>query len=174
MLSLGSWWFATPAFAAGPATGAAIPLAKNDTILFYGNSLVERLCEQGELEALVQLADPDKKLRFRSFAWTGDEVGYRLRPEGYEGHMKELLAKWPAKVVIAGFGMNEAFGGAAGLADFRAQFGAYLDQIARLHPGAKLVLLSPTALERGGQVLEVERRNRDVAAYAQVIGEAAP
>ncbi len=82
--------------------------------------------------------------------------------------------EWPAKVMIAGFGMNEAFGGAAGLADFRAQFGAYLDQIARLHPGAKLVLLSPTALERGGQVLEVERRNRDVAAYAQVIGEAAP
>ena len=82
--------------------------------------------------------------------------------------------EWPAKVMIAGFGMNEAFGGAAGLADFRAQFGGYLDQIARLHPGAKLVLLSPTALEKGGQVLEVERRNRDVAAYAQVIGEAAP
>jgi len=82
--------------------------------------------------------------------------------------------EWPAKVMIAGFGMNEAFGGAAGLADFRAQLCAYLDQIARLHPGAKLFLLSPTALERGGQVLEVERRNRDVAAYAQVIGEAAP
>lgn len=69
MLSLGSWWFATPAFAAGPATGAAIPLAKNDTILFYGNSLVERLCEQGELEALVQLTHPEKN--FTSAALPG-------------------------------------------------------------------------------------------------------
>ena len=161
------------AFAANSPADPAIPLAKNDTILFYGNSMIERLCEQGELEALVQLADPDKKLRFRSFAWTGDEVGYRLRPEGYEAHMKALLAEWSAKVVIAGFGMNEAFGGAAGLADFRTQLGGYLDQIVRLHPGAKLVLLSPTALEQGGQVLHVEKRNDDVATYAKVIGETA-
>ncbi len=56
----------------------------DDTVLCYGNSMVERLSEHGELEALVQLAHPDKKLRFRSFAWTGDEVGYRLRPEGYK------------------------------------------------------------------------------------------
>ena len=155
-----------------PPSGAtaAVPFQSNDTILSYGNSMVERLGEHGELEALVQLAHPDKKLRFRSFAWTGDEVGYRLRPEGYEAHMKELLAKWPAKVVIAGFGMDEAFGGAAGLADFRTQLGGYLDQIARLHPGAKLVLLSPTALEKGGQVLDVEHRNSDVAAYAKDVG----
>src|SRR5687767_1478741 len=40
------------------------------TILFYGNSMVERLGEHGELEALVQLAHPEEKLHFRSFAWT--------------------------------------------------------------------------------------------------------
>ena len=96
---------------------AEIAFQTDDTILFYGNSMVERLGEHGELEALVQLANPGKKLHFRSFAWTGDEVGYRLRPEGYEEHMKSLLRQWPAMVVIAGFGMNEAFGGAAGLAD---------------------------------------------------------
>lgn len=152
---------------------AAVAFENNDTILSYGNSMVERLGEHGELEALVQLAHPEKKLRFRSFAWTGDEVGYRLRPEGYEAHMKELLAQWPAKVVIAGFGMNEAFGGAAGLTDFRKQLDGYLDQIIRLHPGAKLVLLSPTALEKGGQVLDVEKRNSDVAAYAKVISDTA-
>ncbi len=152
---------------------AAAPFQSNDTILSHGNSMVERLGEHGELEALVQLAYPDKKLRFRSFAWTGDEVGYRLRAEGYEAHMKELLAKWPAKVVIAGFGMNEAFGGAAGLADFRTQLGGYLDQIARLHRGAKLVLLSPTALEKGGQALDVAQPNSDVAAYAKAISDTA-
>ena len=67
---------------------AEVTFHAGDTVLFYGNSMVERWCEQGELEALVQLAHPELKLHFRSLAWTGDEVGYRLRPEGYEEHMK--------------------------------------------------------------------------------------
>ena len=100
---------------------AEVALQKNNTVLFYGNSMIERLTEQGELESLIQLAQPEKALHFRSLAWTGDEVGYRLRPEGYEGHLKSLLKEWPAQLVIVGFGMNEAFNGAAGLTDFRAQ-----------------------------------------------------
>ena len=55
----------------------------NDHVLFYGNSMIERLLEHGEMEALVQLALPGKDLHFRSLAWTGDEVGHRLRAEGY-------------------------------------------------------------------------------------------
>src|SRR5438034_6451595 len=149
---------------------AQIILQPGDTVLFYGNSMVERLCEHGELEALVQLAYPEKKLHFRTFAWTGDEVGYRLRPEGYEEHMKSLLARWPAQSVVVGLGMNESFAGAAGRKDFRAQLGAYLDQLARLHPGAKLVLLAPTAVEDGFSGQDSAARNREVAAYAQAIG----
>lgn len=152
---------------------AEIPLQPNDTIVFHGSSLVERLLEHGEMEALVHLAHPAKNLHFRSFAWPGDEVGHRLRAEGYADHMKSLLALWPAKVVVVGFGMNESFAGAAGLADFRAQLGVFLDQLARLHPGAKLVLLAPTAVEIGGPGPDAVARNRDVALYAQAIGEAA-
>ena len=151
---------------------AEVVFHEGDTVLFYGNSMVERLCEQGELEALVQLAHPELKLHFRSLAWTGDEVGYRLRPEGYEEHMKSLLKQWPAKVVIVGFGMNEAFAGAAGLADFRKQLDTYLDQLARLHPGAQFVLLSPTAVEDWPSV-DASARNRDVEKYAQAIGAVA-
>ncbi len=171
LLSLGCWLFAKPAFAAG----AAPPLAKNDTILFYGNSMVERLLEHGELEAMVQLALPGTNLRFRSFAWTGDEVGNRLRAEGYAGHMKELLVAWPAKVVVVGYGMNEAFGGTAGLPAFRTQLGGYLDQIARLHPGAKLVVLSPTAVEDSAleRQPDVAARNAEVALYAAALADAA-
>lgn len=61
---------------------AELPLAENDMILFYGGGMVERLLENGELEARVQLAHPGRKLRVRSVEWTGDEVGWRLRPEG--------------------------------------------------------------------------------------------
>jgi plastocyanin/lysophospholipase L1-like esterase len=152
---------------------AQIPLQPDDTVVFYGNSMVERLLEQGELQAWIHLSDPAKKLHFRSFAWTGDEVGHRLRAEGYADHMKSLLALWPARCVVVGYGMNEAFAGPAGLAEFRSQLGVLLDQLARLHPGARFVLLSPTAVEAGGQGRDAAERNRDVALYSAAIAEAA-
>ena len=166
-------WVAVMAMAAAPFSRgwAEMVFLPDDTVLFYGNSMVERLCEHGELEAMVQLAEAGKKLHFRSLAWTGDEVGYRLRPEGYEEHLRSLLKQWPAKLVVVGYGMNESFAGAAGLVDFRVQLGVHLDQLARLHPGAKFVLLAPTAVEQGGPDPVV--RNREVAAYAGVIAEAA-
>jgi putative heme-binding domain-containing protein len=158
---------AATVFAAGPSATAVLPLAKNDTILFYGNSMVERLLEAGTMEAYLQLAHPDKNLRVRSLAWTGDEVGHRLRAEGYVEHLKTLLAKWPANVVVLGYGMNESFGGTAGLAEFRSQFDAHLREVARLHPQAKLVLLSPIAVEGD------ERRNGEIAAYSAAIADLA-
>lgn len=157
------------------AAHAEIPFHKEDTILFYGNSMVERLLEHGELEATVQLAQPGKNLHFRSLAWTGDEVGNRLRAEGYAAHMKELLAAWPAKVVVVGYGMNESFAGAAGLSSFRTQLAGYLDQLARLHPGAKLLVLSPTAVEKStlDRQPDVAARNEDVALYSAALADAA-
>ncbi len=155
------------------AVRAEIAFQRNDTVLFYGNSLMERLAEQGELEAWVQLALPDHNLHFRSLAWTGDEVGYRLRPEGYEEHLKSLIAQWPAQILVVGFGMNEAFSGTAGLADFRTQLGSYLDQLARLHPGSKFVLLAPTAVELTADPTKAVERNRHLAAYTQVLKDTA-
>ena len=149
------------------AARAAVPLAKDDLLLFYGNSMVERLLESGAMEAYLQLAQPDKRLRVRSLAWTGDEVGHRLRAEGYVEHLKTLLAKWPANVVVLGYGMNESFGGPAGLAEFRSQFEAHLREVSRLHPQAKLVLLSPIAVQGDNA------RNGEVAAYSAVIAELA-
>ena len=91
---------------ASPATTAP---REGDTFLFYGGGLVERLLESGHLEARLQLAHPGKNLRVRSLAWTGDEVGHRLRPEGYVEHLKSLLAAWPANVVVAGFGLASVY-----------------------------------------------------------------
>lgn len=166
---------ATPATAPREASRpvpAASALRPDDGILFYGNAMVERLLESGDLEARLQLAHPGKKLRIRSLAWTGDEVGYRLRPEGYVEHLKTLLTAWPAQVVVLGYGMNESFAGAAGLAAFRSQYQIYLREIARLHPGAKLVLLSPLAVEDRSAPNATER-NGDLALYTQAIAELA-
>lgn len=160
---------------AGSPVSAELNLQKNDTLLYYGNSMVERLLEQGEMEGLMQLALPEKKLRFRSLAWTGDEVGNRLRAEGYAGHLKDLIKAWPAQVVVVGYGMNEAFAGPAGLPAFRQQLADYLGQLQRLHPGAKLVLLAPTAVDRSPQpgAPDAAARNAVVALYAGAIADAA-
>lgn len=159
-----------------PNTSRPVPVASalrpDDGILFYGNAMIERLLESGDLEARLQLAHPGKKLRIRSLAWTGDEVGYRLRPEGYVEHLKTLLAAWPAQIVVLGYGMNESFAGAAGLAAFRTQYQVYLREITRLHPGAKLVLLSPIAVEER-TAPHASDRNRDLALYTQAIAELA-
>lgn len=149
------------------AARAAVPLATNDLVLFYGGGMVERLLESGHFEAHLQLAQPDLRLRVRSLAWTGDEVGHRLRPEGYVEHLKSLLAKWPANVVVLSYGMNESFAGRAGLAAFRTQYEAFLREVARLHPQAKLVLLSPVAVQPDGP------RNADLALYSEAIADLA-
>lgn len=141
-------------------------------VLFYGGGLVERLLEGGDLEAYLQLAQPNSDLRVRSLAWTGDEVGYRLRPEGYVEHMKELLAQWPADTVVVGFGNNESFHGAGGLAGFRKDWEVYLKEIRSLHPKAKVVLLGPIAVQSSASV-DAQARNREVQAYSEVVKDVA-
>jgi len=156
----------------GPLS-AQIPLKPEDTVVCYGNSLVERLLEHGELQAWIHLADTNRPLHFRSFAWTGDEVGHRLRAEGYADHMKSLLALWPAQVVVIGYGMNESFAGSKGLSEFRSQWEVLLGQLERLHPGARIVVLSPTAVETGHPGPDAAVRNADIAAYSEVLRETA-
>lgn len=141
---------------------------RDATILFYGNSMVERLLEQGEIEARLQIAMPDAGLKIRSLAWTGDEVGNRLRLEGYAKHLKNLIEEWPANTVVLGYGLNESFAGDAGIEDFRKQYTAHLAQLSRVHPGARLILLSPIAVEGASAA-----RQAEVELYSQTIAELA-
>ena len=109
--------------------------------------MVERLLEHGEMEARMQIALPNKGLKIRSLAWTGDEVGNRLRLEGYPKHMKNLIQKWPADFLVLGYGMNEAFSGTEGLAAFKQSYRTHLKQLAKTHTGCRFILLSPTAAQ---------------------------
>ncbi len=161
----------TPAAAQRLATSTTDP-SSGDTFLFYGGGMVERLLESGHLEARLQLAHPGKNLRVRSLAWTGDEVGHRLRPEGYVEHLKSLLAAWPANVVVAGFGLNESFAGPAGLPDFRRHYESFLREVRRLHPGARVVLLSPPPPDVRSDPRAAARVG-DVALYAAAVREIA-
>ena len=145
-------------------TGSLSAQEGKNTILFYGNSMVERLLEHGELEARLQIAKSKDALKIRSLAWTGDEVGNRLRLEGYAKHMKKLIAEWPAGRLVLGYGFYESFAGTKGLADFEAQYRVHLDQLTQTHPGAKIVMLSPIASEDASA-----ERNADLQLYSNSI-----
>ena len=59
---------------------------KPNVTFLYGNSFVERLQEDGTFEALLHVAEPNKRHKLRSFAYSGDEVGFRIRPEKFGEH----------------------------------------------------------------------------------------
>ena len=141
-------------------------IKESTTLLYYGNSMVERLLEHGEMEARMQIALPNQGLKIRSLAWTGDEVGNRLRLEGYPKHMKNLIQKWPADFLVLGYGMNEAFSGTEGLAAFKQGYRTHLKQLAKTHTGCRFILLSPTAAQK-----PVEKVNEDLELYSQAIAE---
>ena len=148
---------------------AALPSEESrPTLLFYGNSMVERLLEHGGMEARLQIATSGKGLKIRSLAWTGDEVGNRLRLEGYPKHMKNLIQQWPSNVLILGYGMNEAFHGPEGLPPFKRDYQSHIQQLAIAHPGAQFVLLSPTAAQH-----PISDLNENLKLYRSAISELA-
>ena len=102
-------------------------------------------------------------------------MGHRLRPERYVNHLKKLLEKWPANMVILGFGQNESFLGASGVARFQHDLVGYLEEVSRRHAGAKIVLVSPIATEykENANYPDVVRRNAEIKLYAEVMANAA-
>ncbi len=152
---------------------AGLSLRKGDRILLYGTSFIERLQTHGLFEASLQLAHPEKNIECRSLAWTGDEVGYRLRPERYVNHLKKLLSRWPANVVILGFGSNESFAGPEGISRFRSDLDGYIDEMQRRHPGAPIIVLSPIATEdlKHPHYPDTVKRNAETGAYVDAMRE---
>ncbi|MEM0970407.1 MAG: hypothetical protein AAGJ31_13710, partial [Verrucomicrobiota bacterium] len=149
----------------------AVEFESGDSLLFYGDSLPMRVLEEGAFEALLQAAQPDLNLTIRSFANTGDQVHWRLRPDGFTNHLKFLMEKWPANRVILCFGMNESFAGDAGLAKFEADLHGFLDSLQKRHPRGEFLLVSPTAAEDTGNpdLPHADERNADIERYAAIV-----
>ncbi|MFC7338232.1 plastocyanin/azurin family copper-binding protein [Haloferula chungangensis] len=143
--------------------------------IFYGNSFVERQQEDGTLESLLQVANAGEQQRFRSMAYTGDEVGFRIRAEKFGDHMGYISKQLPCERVVMCFGMNESFAGAEGLAKFAKDLDLYLSIIEQRHPASELVLVSPTAVEKvaSGDFPDPVARNADIELYCKVMQETA-
>ncbi|MHC5114683.1 MAG: PVC-type heme-binding CxxCH protein, partial [Planctomycetota bacterium] len=157
-------------------TGDRFALEPGDRIVVVGNTFAERVALSGYFDALAHAAHPDHELTIRHVPWSADEVGIRPR-EKKVPTMKDHLAELAPDVVILCFGMSESFGGADGLAEFRTNLDELLPAVGAATSSPRLVLVGPIAHEDLGRPMltgaAIERRNSDLARYAEVMRKAA-
>lgn len=147
----------------------------NGLTVIYGNSFVERLQEDGTFEAIMQSVHAGKNRAYRSLAYSGDEVGYRIRPDRFGDHLTYIAGQLPADQVLVCFGMNEAFAGEEGLVDFSKNLNTYISILKERHSGSSFFLVSPTAAENvdGGNYPAAEIRNQEIKLYCEALRKAA-
>lgn len=155
-----------------PVVPTSIPsetIANDGLTLLYGNAMVEKLQEEGSFESYLHLANPGKKIQFRSCAYVGDQIDFRIRASRFGLHLKYLLEQWEANRVIMAFGANESYAGAAGLAEFEKHLENYLQVIKARHGSAEYLLASPTASEKVSVLhgVDLSQRNRDLKLYSE-------
>jgi len=151
-----------------------VSIANDSLTVLYGNALIEKLQEEGTFEALMQSAS-GKKNQFRSMAYVGDQVGFRIRPEQFGQHNAYLVEQWVSDKVIMAFGGNEAIKGPQELESFKAQLRGYLDIISARHPDNHYYLCSPIAIEQNRRILNLgaTARNQNLKLYSDAMAEEA-
>lgn len=158
---------------ATPALFAQLPLELKPStrIALVGNSLFDRMRDDGQFEALMQQRFADRELAFRNLSWSADEVALRPRPDGF-GDLNQHLTEHKADVVLAAFGFNESFKGEAGLAEFETLLRAFLIELNSHHYNGEsppeIVLVSPTAAEKPHEHL-----NPQIALYTEAMKKVA-
>ncbi|WP_009965558.1 DUF7133 domain-containing protein [Verrucomicrobium spinosum] len=150
---------------------------QGERIALVGGAFGEVLGQEGTLEALMHLRYSEGKLVVRNFCRPADEVGVQQRPSNYTA-LGDPLKVFGPDTLLCFFGYNESFGGAEGVARFKVDCGKMLDQYATRYPvkkGAmKFVLISPAAVEEGGEFLpDGKKLNANLELYAKALGEVA-
>lgn len=140
-------------------------------ICLIGNSLFDRMRDDGQFEALLQQRFAKEKLVVRNLAWSADEVALRPRPDGF-GDLNQHLTEHQADVILAAFGFNESFKGQAGVAEFETLLKAFLVELKSHHYNGKtapqIVLVSPTAAGKTHEHL-----NAQMAPYVEAMRKVA-
>ncbi|MGJ8656384.1 MAG: DUF7133 domain-containing protein [Akkermansiaceae bacterium] len=154
---------------------ADVQIANNGLTVMYGNAIIEKLQEEGTFETYMQSASNGKKIQFRSLAYTGDQVGFRIRATKFGLHLAYLLDQWKANRVLMAFGSNESYAGAAGLAEFETQLSDYLTLIKDRHGKSDFILVSPIAAEKASKLTGPDhtKRNADIKLYTDAMAKIA-
>ncbi|MSU49729.1 MAG: dehydrogenase [Opitutus sp.] len=133
------------------AAEPAVSLKPGERIAIVGNALADRMQHHGWLETMIHARHPSHRLVIRNLGFAGDEVALRARSKDF-GTPDEWLARVRADTVLAFFGFNESFRGAAGLPAFTEELDRFLRETRAKNysgVGAPLVVIfSPIANEK--------------------------
>jgi lysophospholipase L1-like esterase len=153
----------------GKAGSPPFELRDGDRVVLLGSGLIEQERRYGYLETRWRRRLPDGSMVFRNLGWAGDTVRGIARtsgfqnPEGFARLIKEVQDYKPT-VLLIGYGTNESFEGAAGLAGFVEDYARLLAKLAPFK--ARVVLLSVTYQEDLGRPFpDPTAHNRDVDKY---------
>ncbi len=195
-------------FGSAALQAQSLELQKGDHIAIVGSGLADRQQHHGWLEALVHRAFPDLDLTVRNLGFAADEVNLHPRSDevpttedflnikpgttkgnlGTDGNKRskgagtDVVYHWGAdfhaSVILAYWGFNESFKGAAGLEDFRKELDAYLKKLLGSDFGKgrpRVVLLSPIAHEnvKSPDYPNGEANNQNLALYTAAMAEVA-
>ena len=156
----------------------ALELKKGNRIALIGNTLADRMQEDGWLETYIQYRFPDKELTFRNLGFSADEVVLRQREEAF-GTPDEWLSHVGADVIFAFFGFNESFAGEAGLTKFTNDMTDFVRRTKTMQYNGKsapeLVLFSPIAHEdlKSRFLPDGKENNRRIELYTRAIAQVA-
>lgn len=140
-----------PLISATASAQLPLELKPGTRICLIGNSLFDRMRDDGQFEALLHQRFAKEKLIVRNLAWSADEVALRPRPDGF-GDLNQHLTEHKADVILAAFGFNESFKGEKGVAEFETLLRAFLIELKAHHyngtSAPTIVLISPNAVEK--------------------------
>ena len=163
---------------ATPATATSFRLERDDVVAFLGATNLVGLQRSGEIGALLTLAFPDARPRYRDFAWEGDTVFRqgtvvdRWRKDEY-GDLVEQLRREKVSVAFAQFGSIECRAGPAGLKAFVEAYRKLLDSLKAAK--IRVLVLSPTPFERPqpDNVPDARKQQANLALYVDASRELA-
>lgn len=155
-----------------------LDLKKGDRIAIIGNTLADRMQEDGWLETFIQYRFPEKQLSFRNLGYSADEVKLRQREDQF-GTPDEWLHHVGADVIFAFFGFNESFKGEAGLAEFKKDLLEFLQhsksQKYNDKSAPQLILFSPIANEdiKSPHLSDGKENNKRIELYTKAMADVA-
>ncbi|MDO8542269.1 MAG: GDSL-type esterase/lipase family protein [Opitutaceae bacterium] len=161
-------------------------LKSGDRVVFLGDGFIEGEQYEGWIEVMLTARFPERHITFRNLGWNGDtpagdsrfglsllQAGREPADEGWTQLVKQI-EEAKASVVFVGYGMASSFDVHAGLPVFQADYRRLLDSIARVSPGARVILLSPIRHENlGAPWPEPSGHNQQLAALARAIADIA-
>ena len=162
-------------FAFTDTTPSKLTIKKGAHIILVGNNLGSRMMNYGYFETELQLRYPESLLYVRNMCDGGNTPGFRPhsgRPtpwafpgaekfqtelandphtEGFLEYPDAWISNHKADIIIAMFGFDESFQGAAGLENYKAELDAFIKHTLKQKYNGKstpqLAIVSPIAFE---------------------------